>query len=428
MNRPSRKVRHLLIGTLASLLLPALSPSAKAIPVAREFESHPVQKPAPAPIAEAIQPGAERMDRYLPLLNNKTVAVFANQTSVVGPANTHLVDTLLKRGIHISKIFSPEHGFRGQEDDGAKVSSAADPATGIPIVSLYGGKNKPSATDLQDVDILLFDIQDVGCRFYTYISSLQKYIEAAIENDKPLIILDRPNPNGFLIDGPILDPKFKSFVGMQPIPVAYGMTIGEYAGMLVGQHWLDPAIEAKPRPAHFKLTVIQCGGYTHQSKYQLPVGPSPNLPNMQSVYLYPSICFFEGTAVSLGRGTPKPFQQFGSPWFPKDLYQFTPVSSHGSHKPPLMDRLCYGYDLSNIDVLQQTGGKISLKWLLQAYQLTPNKDSFFLATNYIDKLAGSDQLQKQIRQGLTESQIRQTWQPGLRNFRQIRKKYLLYAD
>ena len=415
MIRHARKYRPVFAAVLALVLLSWLQIPKFVFDVSRTQIS-----------ASPIRPGADRMELYLPLLKNKSVAVFANPTSVVG--KTHLVDSLLKRGIHITKIFGPEHGFRGNEDDGATIGSTTDAATGIPVVSLYGSKSKPSASDLQGVDILIFDIQDVGCRFYTYISSLQKYLEAAIENDKPVLILDRPNPNGFFVDGPVLEPGFKSFVGMQPIPVVYGMTIGEYAKMLLGEHWLDPTIEARPRPAHFKLTVIPCANYTHKSRYELPVSPSPNLPNMQAVYLYPSLCFFEGTSVSLGRGTSRPFQQFGHPSFPDNLYSFTPVSSYGSHKPPQMNRICYGYDLSGVDVRQETGDRLSLKWLLQAYRLLPQKDSFFLATNYIDKLAGTNRLQQQIRQGLSEAAIRQSWQPGLDKFMQIRKKYLLYAD
>ena len=404
----------------------------------------------PASSARIIT-GAQRMDLYLLFLKGASVAVFANQTSVVG--GTHLVDTLLKCGIHISKIFSPEHGFRGDADAGSKVSSATDPATGIPIISLYGAKNRPSAADLADVDIMLFDIQDVGVRFYTYISSLQKYIESAVENNRPVLILDRPNPNGSYVDGPVLEKKFSSFVGKQPIPVVYGMTMAEYAMMLIGEKWLDTSIVSSSKtpglssitilggPAArqhtssealrsqfplFHLTIIPCVNYTHDRPYTLPVPPSPNLPNMQSVYLYPSICFFEGTAVSLGRGTDKPFQQFGSPFFPADLYTFTPESLPGARNPPLLNTKCYGYDLSRIDVAKETAGRLTLKWLLRAYSLFPDKDSFFLATKYIDKLAGTDQLRRQIREGVPEEKIRASWQPGLTRFRAIRKKYLIY--
>ncbi|HWK04365.1 MAG TPA: DUF1343 domain-containing protein [Puia sp.] len=403
----------------------------------------PMQMP-PAPIL----PGAAQMDLYLPLLQGKTIAVFANQTSTIG--NTHLVDTLLKKGIHIIKIFAPEHGFRGDADAGEHVNSQADPKTGIPIISLYGSKDQPSAADLRDVDIMLFDIQDVGVRFYTYISSLQKYLESAIVNHRPVIVLDRPDPNGSYVDGPILDPTFKSFVGMQPIPVVYGMTIGEYGRMLVGERWLDTTAHAAPNNAanatapltqsneqrtqhtpqgSFRLTVIPCRNYTHKSKYVLPVQPSPNLPNMQSVYLYPSICFFEGTAISLGRGTDKPFQQYGNPSFPKDLYHFTPLSLSGAKNPPLLNQICYGYDLSTIEVEKETGNRLSLKWLLNAYRLFPDKEHFFPGEGkFFNKLAGSDLLQQQIKEGRTEAEIRQSWTPALTRFKAIRKKYLLYAD
>lgn len=321
-----------------------------------------------------ILTGADQMDLYLPLLRGLSVAVFANQSSIVG--KSHLVDTLLKRGIHISKIFAPEHGFRGIADAGEQVSNLTDPLTGISIVSLYGKKEKPSPEDMADVDILLFDIQDVGVRFYTYIASLQRFIESAIQYNRPLIILDRPNPNGFYVDGPLLNPTFKSFVGMQPIPVVYGMTIGEYAGMLIGEQWLAPEILSQLNSVHainetarridsvvqnmrkqpfsihlndFRLIVIPCKNYTHRSRYLLPVKPSPNLPSMQSVYLYPSLCFFEGTVVSVGRGTDKPFEQFGHPDFPKNLHPFTPLSTEGAKHPPLMNQICYGYDLSKTD-------------------------------------------------------------------------------
>jgi uncharacterized protein YbbC (DUF1343 family) len=363
---------------------------------------------------------------------------------------------LLKNGIHIQKIFSPEHGFRGEADAGATVGNQTDPQTGIPVVSLYGSKLKPTADDLANVDVLLFDIQDVGVRFYTYISSLQKFLESAIENNRPLIILDRPDPNGFYVDGPVLDPKFKSFVGMQPIPVVYGMTIGEYARMLIGEQWLDPSVTSQLNAIHainqsadridsllrtlqkrpvnihlndFRLIVIPCRNYTHKSKYTLPVKPSPNLPNMQSVYLYPSLCLFEGTQISIGRGTSKPFQQFGHPSFPPGGYNFTPGSLPGARNPPQLGQLCYGFDLSRIDVAKETGNRWSLKWILKAYTLFPDKDHFFTGNGSgFDRLAGTAILEQQIREGLTEEDIRKSWEPALGNFKKIRKKYLLYAD
>jgi uncharacterized protein YbbC (DUF1343 family) len=369
---------------------------------------------------DPITTGAGQLGQYLPLLKGKRVAVFANATSTVG--RSHLVDTLVTMGVVIHTIFSPEHGFRGDADAGATVSNQQDPATGIPIVSLYGSKTKPSPADLAAIDVMVYDIQDVGVRFYTYISSLQKYMEAAVENHLPLIILDRPDPNGWYVDGPVLDTAYRSFVGEQPIPVVYGMTIGEYALMLLGEGWV-------PHDAGFRLIVIPCKGYTHHSRYALPVKPSPNLPNMQSVYLYPSLCLFEGTGVSLGRGTTKPFQQFGAPSFPNSLYHFTPQPVPGALKPPLLGQTCYGYDLSTIDVAKETDNRISLKWLLKAYELNPDKEHFFNGNGTgFDRLAGSSVLRQQLRDKLTEAEIRKSWEPALEHFKLIRKKYLLYAE
>ena len=385
----------------------------------------------------SIRTGADQLERYLPLLEGRSVAIFGNATTIVG--KTHLVDTLLKKGIRIVKLFSPEHGFRGEADAGAVVSSQTDPVTGLPIISLYGTQSKPTSTDLEDVDVMVFDMQDVGVRFYTYLASMQKYLEAAIENDRPMILLDRPDPNGWLVDGPVLDTAYRSNVGMQPVPIVYGLTMGEYARMLMGEHWLNPhadslaALLAK-RPAAqqkngFKLTIIPCQNYTHHSRYTLPVKPSPNLPNMQSVYLYASICLFEGTAISLGRGTDKPFQQFGHPLFPKNLYSFTPKSVPGATKPPQLDKVCYGYDLSGADALKEVGDGFTLKWVLQAYRLFPGKDTFFLRTGKgFDRLAGGSTLRQQIRQGMTEQAIRKSWEPALSDFKKTRKKYLLYAE
>ena len=376
-------------------------------------------RPAPA----VIHPGAYRMGQYLPLLRGKRVALFANQTATIG--STHLVDTLLKLGIHVTVIFSPEHGFRGTADAGEQVSSSIDSLTGLPVISLYGKHVRPSAEDLSRVDVLLFDIQDVGVRFYTYLSSLQEYLQAAIDNRKPLILLDRPNPNGFYVDGPVLDTHFRSFVGKEPVPVVYGMTLGEYAKMLLGEGWVTGAGDAPG----FSLTVIPCEGYTHKSQYKLPVKPSPNLPDMQSVYLYPSLCYFEGTAISLGRGTDKPFQCFGSPRFPSTGYRFTPRSVPGAKNPPLLGQPCNGFDLvapSDEALLKQLGGRIQLKWLLEAYRLFPAKDSFFLKTGGFNRLAGSAQLMQQIKEGASEAAIRASWQPGIKAFMKIRAKYLMY--
>ncbi|KIC93299.1 exo-beta-N-acetylmuramidase NamZ domain-containing protein [Flavihumibacter solisilvae] len=384
--------------------------------------------------AQRIRPAAERFDQYLPLLQNKRIAIFANHTTVVNDS-IHLVDVLKKKGVLISKIFAPEHGFRGKADAGEKVDNSIDPSTGVKIISLYGKKRKPASEDLQDVDVLVFDIQDVGTRFYTYISSLEEYIESAVAAGKPLIVLDRPNPNGFYIDGPVLEKPFRSFVGMQPVPVVYGMTIGEYAKMLVGEKWIDSSLHSKL--AAFKMTVIPCDNYTHKSLYSLPVNPSPNLPDMAAIYWYPSTCFFEGTVLSEGRGTEHPFQIFGHPDLPKNLYKFTPVSREGAKEPKLKDKVCYGWTVAEApeQVLKKVNGMLQLKFLQDAYRLFPQKDSFFLGkpnaaptAYFFNKLAGNAELMAQIRSQQTESAIRKSWQPGINRFKTIRKKYLMYED
>jgi uncharacterized protein YbbC (DUF1343 family) len=391
-----------------------------------------------------IIPGAERMEQYLPLLKGKKIGLFANQTSMV--KNTFLVDTLQKSGVNISVIFGPEHGFRGTADAGEKVGNYTDAKTGIPVVSLYGSKRKPTAEDLKNVDILIFDIQDVGVRFYTFISSLQEYMEAALENGKPLIILDRPNPNGFYVDGPVLDPKYKSFVGMQPVPIVYGMTVGEYAMMIAGEKWLTEKANEKytyyqkakaTTDPPFHLLVIKNANYDHNSKYELPVRPSPNLPEIQSIYLYPSTCFFEGTSLSEGRGTDKPFQVFGAPSLPKNLYSFTPKPNEGAKSSKHFGEVCYGWNLSGTptEVLKKVNGKIQLKWLIEAYRLFPDKENFFIVpksgnmeNSFFNKLAGNNDLWQQIRDGKSEKEIRASWQPKLNEFKKIRKQYLLYKD
>jgi uncharacterized protein YbbC (DUF1343 family) len=382
-----------------------------------------------------IMPGAERMAVYLPMLKGKSVAVYANQTSMV--KNTHLVDTLVKCGINVVKIFGPEHGFRGTASAGEEVGNTVDKKTGIKIISLYGDHRKPTAADFEGVDITVFDIQDVGVRFYTYISSLEYLLEAALENHKPLLILDRPNPNGFYVDGPVLDKKFKSFIGMQSVPVVYGMTIGEYALMLAGEKWLSSKaneinsynVTTKPTTdTPFHVQVIKCKNYTHNSKYILPVMPSPNLKEMQSIYLYPSTCFIEGTVLSEGRGTDKPFLYIGHPSLPNNLFSFTPKPNEGAKSSKCYYQKCYGWDLSGTieETLKRVDHKIQLKYLLEAYKLFPNKDSFFLKNNFISRLAGSDDLSRQVREGKTEAEIRASWEPALTNFKAIRKKYLLY--
>lgn len=379
-----------------------------------------------------IYPGAWQLNTYLPLLQGKKVGVFANHTSVID--RRHLVDTLLQLGIDITIIFGPEHGFRGTSDAGAHVSSYTDKQTGIPVVSLYGKKNKPSAEDLKQVDVMLFDLQDVGVRFYTYISSLQDYMESAIAFNKPLIVLDRPNPNGFYIDGPVLDRKYSSHVGMQPIPVVYGMTIGEYAKMLLGEHWLSTLPAAGKG---FNLTVIPCRNYTHKSLYQLPVKPSPNLPDMATIYLYPSTCFFEGTVISEGRGTDHPFAIFGHPSLPHTLYAFTPQAREGASSPKLKDQQCYGWNVYDTatTIIKQLNHELNLHWLIQAYEQFSDKEQFFLPAKsgkpeeyFFNKLAGNSHLMQQLIQGYTEAEIRTSWQADLTTFKNIRKKYLLYAD
>lgn len=384
-----------------------------------------------------IVPGAERTEVYLRLLKGKRIGLFANHTSVV--KETHLLDTLLKRGINVVKIFGPEHGFRGKAADGQKIENFTDPETGIPVISLYGSHHKPDAVDLKDLDILVFDIQDVGTRFYTYISSLQYFMEAAFENSKPLMILDRPNPNGFYVDGPVLDTNFKSFVGMQPVPIVYGMTIGEYAMMIAGEKWLsDKAnkkygyyLTAENSPdTLFHFLVIKNVNYDHNSKYVLPVKPSPNLPSIQSIYWYPSTCFFEGTSISEGRGTDMPFEIFGHPSFSKKLFSFTPHGTEGAPNPKFKDQKCYGWNVSGTpdEVLQETGKQIQLKWLIKAYWLFTDKETFFLKNNHFNRLTGNDILMQQIKKGLSESEIRKSWEPAIAQFKQIRKKYLMYND
>ncbi len=371
--------------------------------------------------------GAEQTDSYLHLLKGKAVGVFANQTSMI--QQMHLVDSLHKLGVRIVKIFGPEHGFRGSAGAGEHVNNSVDEKTGIPIVSLYGNHKKPTSEDLSDIDVLLFDIQDVGVRFYTYISSLQYCMEACVENNKQLIILDRPNPNGFYVDGPVLDTAFRSFVGMQPIPVVYGMTIGEYALMLFGEKWLsvNPTISLS---LGNWMKVIPCKNYDHNTIYTLPVNPSPNLKQMQSIYWYPSICFFEGTILSEGRGTATPFQVFGHPLLPKDLFTFTPMPNQGAKSSKCFYQKCHGWNLSGTtdEVLKETDKKIQIKYLLEAYTLFPGKDSFFLKNNFFNNLAGNDILMNQIKKGFTEKQIRKSWEADLTKFKALRKKYLLYKD
>ena len=362
---------------------------------------------------------AQQTNVYLPFLKNKRVGLVANQTSMIG--DTHLVDSLLKLGVKVKKVFSPEHGFRGNADAGEHLKNYKDAKTGIPVIALYGKNYKPLASDLKGLDIILFDIQDVGVRFYTYISTMHYVMEACAENKIQLMILDRPNPNGHYVDGPVLEKEYKSFVGMHPIPVVHGLTIGELAGMINAEGWLSNGIKCD-------LTIIPCDRYSHQDLYSLPVKPSPNLPNMKAVYLYPSLCFFEGTVISVGRGTDKPFEVFGHPDLKTGNFSFVPRSIQGASKnPPYLGISCYGYELSQFaDLYIKTYKKLYLFWLLQTYKDFPTKDEFF--NDFFNKLAGNGKLMQQIKDGKTEEEIRNSWEPQLSNFREMRKKYLLYQD
>lgn len=375
---------------------------------------------------QPIKTGADQTELYVPLLNGKKVGMVVNQTSVIGSKNVPSVDSLLKRGIKIKRIFGPEHGFRGNASNGAKVGDEIDPKTGITIVSLYGAKRKPSKADLDSVDVLIFDIQDVGCRFYTNINTLGDVMEACAEFGKELIIFDRPNPNAF-IDGPILDMKLKSGIGRYPIPITHGVTIGEFAQMINGEGWL-------PNRAQCKIRVIPVKNYRHDIPYTLPVNPSPNLNTLQSVLLYPSLCLFEGTTVSQGRGTYMPFTVLGSPYL-KGIYNFTftPVSIPGKSETPLhQNQLCYGMDLRNYNVeAMRKSGKINLKWMIEMFNAYPDKSKFFDRSQSkqignIDFLAGVSAFKEQILAGKTEQEIRQSWEPGLSEYKEMRKKYLLY--
>ncbi|GAB3561773.1 DUF1343 domain-containing protein [Spirosoma luteolum] len=361
-----------------------------------------------------LQTGAQQTALYLPSLAGKRVGMVVNHTSRIG--QTHLVDSLLALGVQIKTIFAPEHGFRGEATDGEHIANGRDPRTGVMIASLYGKNRKPSPAQMDSLDVLIFDIQDVGTRFYTYISTMHYAMEACAEAKKPLIVLDRPNPNGHYIDGPVLDPKFKSFVGMHPIPVVHGLTVGELAGMINGEGWLGAG---KTCP----LTVIPVKNYTHQTPYVLPVRPSPNLPNQQAVLLYPSLCFFEGTVVSVGRGTDKQFQVIGSPYTQYGPYTFTPVDKPGAVNPPLEGKLCYGLDLSQAPISRKA---MMLNYLIDFYRRATDKTAFFLAGGGIDRLAGTDQLRLQLVAGVSESAIRKSWEPGLTAYRTMRQKYLLY--
>jgi uncharacterized protein YbbC (DUF1343 family) len=367
--------------------------------------------------AKRLVLGIERTSEYLPLLKGKKVGLVVNHSTIF-PGGGHLADSLLKWGIDVKTIFAPEHGFRGTADAGAVIKNGKDEKTGLPIVSLYGKNKKPTVDQVRDLDVLLFDIQDVGVRYFTYPSTMHYVMEACAENGKTCIVLDRPNPNGHYIDGPVLDRKFASFVGLNPVPIVHGLTSGELALMINGEGWLE---QKKP----CDLTVIPCLGYTHKTPYELPVAPSPNLPNLQSIQLYASICLFEPTIVSVGRGTTTQFQVIGAPDKSYGSYTFTPVSRPGAQEPLNKGKACYGYDLRKVNTLKE---RFTLKYVIEFYNKTPDKSKFFTSSSFFDKLSGTDQIRKMIEQGKSEAEIKKWYEPELMNYKKSRKKYLLYPD
>ncbi|MDR0687599.1 MAG: DUF1343 domain-containing protein [Prevotellaceae bacterium] len=367
----------------------------------------------------AVRVGAERTSEYIPLTYNKKVGLAANHTSLVG--GVHLLDTLRSQGVNVLRVYAPEHGFRGTLEAGASVAGYVDKKSGVEITSIYGASKKPSREQLSGIQLMIFDMQDVGVRFYTYLSTLHYVMEACAENGIPLIVLDRPNPNGHYIDGPVLELRYRSFIGMHPIPVAHGMTLGELALMINGEAWLKNG-------AQCKLTVVTCEGYNRAAAYNLPVKPSPNLPNMRSVYLYPSLCLFEGTIMSIGRGTDFPFQVLGHPGWREKQFLFMPRSIRGvAQNPPHEKKTCYGVDLREIPIDSLFGQRrLNLERLLEAYRYFSSKGKFF--TTLFPRLAGNSKLQRQVEQGMSAEQIRASWQQDLKKFRQQRAKYLLYKD
>lgn len=396
-------------------------------------ESSPVLPVAPLVTTKVPEgqpvPAIENIQQWIGLLKGRKVAVVGNQTSVLRSSRkikgatwadtekvtyTHLVDTLLSRGVQVKKVFAPEHGFRGTADAGAIIKDGIDQKTGLPIISLYGANKKPTEEQLADIDFVVFDIQDVGARFYTYISTLHYVMEACSRYNKKVIILDRPNPNGHYIDGPILEPEYKSFVGMHPVPVVHGMTIGEYAQMINGERWLEYGLQCD-------LMVVKMKDYAHDMEYTLPIAPSPNLPNDQAINLYPSLCFFEGTDVSVGRGTSMQFQVYGAPQLVRyQDFSFTPTPNVGAKRPKHNGKKCFGVDLRDEPRLSM----LNLEYVVDAFAKAPTKEKFF--NSFFTKLAGTQLLQQQIESGMSASQIRETWQPGLSSYLNIRKKYLLY--
>ena len=401
-----------------ALLFCALLPQCHAQIQKTDIESPKTTIEEEAPLAlvdkDHYVSAAMQLDDYLPMLEGKRVGMVGNQTSIIG--KTHLVDSLLSLGVDIRKIYTPEHGFRGKADAGAKVNSGKDEKTGLPIVSLYGKNKKPTPEMLQGIDVILFDLQDVGVRFYTYISTMSYVMEAAAENGLPVIVLDRPNPNGFYVDGPVLKTENKSFVGMHQVPVVYGMTIGEYAMMVNGEGWLKGGTTCD-------LTVIPIKGYNRNAIYELPVKPSPNLPNWESVYLYPTLCFFEGSIVSLGRGTETPFQVYGHPDM-RGSYTFTPKSTSGASKPLLEGQRCRGENLVEYaHDYAHNANELHLEWIIEAYQQLKGKDFFI---DYFRLLAGDKQLRRDIENGKSADEIRASWEEDLEAFKTVRKKYLMY--
>jgi uncharacterized protein YbbC (DUF1343 family) len=413
-----------LLFLFSSLLLSAFSCSAQTPDTATQYTDTGFSKVdtgySPADTAvktKKFMTGADQVKSYLTLLKGKKVAVVANQTSMVG--KMHLVDTLLKLKVNITCVFSPEHGFRGEAAAGESVGNNIDPETNIPIISLYGEHHTPTKKDLKDVDVVLYDIQDVGARFYTYISTMQNVMEACADNEKFMIVLDRPNPNGFYVDGPILESKHKSFVGMAPIPIVYGLTPGELANMMNIQGYI------KKGPA--RLRVIKMKNYSHNRLYNLPVKPSPNLQDQTAVYLYPSLCLFEGTAVSVGRGTDMPFHVIGFPGFKEGTTTFEPKSNAAAPNPMYKDTLCTGWDVSDyVSDTTNLPNKLNLSWLIKMYKAYPDKTKFF--NPFFEKLAGTGKLREQIIKGMTEDQIRATWQDDIKEYMMTRKRFLLYED
>ena len=368
--------------------------------------------------AQRVVMGDEQTEAYLPILKNKRIALFSNHTGMIG--EKHLLDVLIDKGMNVVAIFSPEHGFRGQADAGEKVSSSVDAKTGVPILSLYDGKEKrPSESTMRQFDILVIDIQDVGLRYYTYYITMCRLMDACAQYNRKVLLLDRPNPNGHYVDGPILDMKYKSGVGALPIPIVHGMTLGELALMINGERWLPASRVAD-------LTVIPCRNYTHQTLYELPIPPSPNLPNMKSIYLYPSTCFFEATPVSLGRGTDKPFQVYGHPNMTGYSYSFTPRSLPGAKNPPQLNKLCHGVDLSAMSNEEIWKRGVDLSYIIDAYRNLNLGDQFFRP--FFELLVGTDYVRKMIEQGCSADEIKACWQKDVERFKQQRKPYLLYEE